>query len=181
MSQYPKSYSEYITKYNDYRRIIYQQTPQLVNIPGVSLTPINSKAVSEHRKWVTGRNPPNGGWDWGSWVEKYRRSYGKRLELAIWHNNTTLCGLALGKASGANIHVRLEVLEGAPGQNNPLKGSVAFIALTALELYGTVCDSEEARIIDPVDGAIRVYEKYGYKLMPSTKSHPRYLMKKLNP
>ena len=136
-------------------------------------------ALTAYMNWsVNNRLPPNGGWDWGSWVSHYRSRHHKRFEAAIWFGST-LCGLCLGKTSEKNVHVRLEVLEGSTDKNHPLKGRVAYIALTAIELYGYSCGSEEVRIIDPVDGAIASYRKLGYTLMNSSKNTPRYLVKKL--
>jgi len=81
--------------------------------------------------------------------------------------------------SEKNIHVRLEVLEGSTDIRHPLKGRVAYIALTALEMFGYALNAEEARVIDPVDGAIKSYSKLGYKLIDATKYYPRYMFKPL--
>ncbi len=81
------------------------------------------------------RTPPNGGWDWSSWFAHYRERHHKRFEAAIWYGST-LCGLCLGKLSEKNVHVRLEILEGSTERAHPLKGRVAYVALTGFELFG---------------------------------------------
>jgi len=174
-----KSYIEFLKKYEEIRREIYIEVPLAVNIPQVKLTPINQKALSFYRKWPDiGNVPPDGGWNWERWSLHYKEKYPKRFDIAIWYSST-LCGLALGKMSEKNIHVRLEVLEGSTDIRHPLKGRVAYIALTALEMFGYALNAEEARVIDPVDGAIKSYSKLGYKLIDATKYYPRYMFKPL--
>jgi len=172
-----KSYKEFLNKYEEIRSDIYKEVPLAVNMPGVRLTPINGAALLYYKKWPDiGRTPPNGGWDWESWSINYKEKYPKRFDVAIWFG-TTLCGLALGKMSEKNIHVRLEVLEGSTDGTHPLKGRVAYIALTALEMFGYALNAEEAKIIDPVHGAITSYRKLGYSLMSSTKKYPQHMRK----
>jgi len=132
-----------------------------------------------YKKWPnSNRNPPNGGWDWDTWIAYYKDKYDKRFDAVIWFS-TTLCGLCLGKLSEKNIHIRLEVLEGSTDKAHPLKNRVAYVALTAIELFGYVAGTQEARIIAPVQGAIPVYKKLGYTLHSGNKYYPRYLSKSL--
>ncbi len=174
-----KSYAEYKDKYNRLRMAVYSELPKSINMPGVKLTPINSIALSKHQDWPNSdRQPPNGGWEWSSWVSNYREKYPKRFEAAIWFGDT-LCGLLLGKMSDKNVHIRLEVLEASTDLLHPLKGRIAYIALSAVEMFGFAVGAEESRIIDPVDGAVLSYKKLGYKLYSGTKYSPRYLAKPL--
>lgn len=174
-----KSFQEHIEKYGALRAEVYNEVPRAINMPGVKLTPINSSALAKYELWPNNdRLPPNGGWDWKSWVEHYRNKHPKRFEAAIWFGST-LCGLLLGKMSGRNVHIRLEVLEGSTDTTHPLKGRVAYIALSAVEMYGYALGAKESRIIDPVDGAINSYKKLGYNLFPASKGSPRYLAKNL--
>lgn len=174
-----KSYNDFLNKYEEIRRDIYREMPLAVNMPGVRLTPINQAALSYYKKWpAIDRVPPNGGWDWESWSTYYKEKYPKRFDIAIWFGNT-LCGLALGKMSEKNIHVKLEVLEGSTNSTHPLKGRVAYISLTALEMFGYALNAKEARIIDPVHAAITSYTNLGYNLMSSTKNYPQYMYKVL--
>ena len=177
--QSQKSFKEHIEKYNDLRNKVYAEIPKAINMPGVRLTPINSLAISAYLQWPNNdRLPPNGGWDWSSWVKHYRKKHPKRFEAAVWFGGH-LCGLLLGRMSGKNIHVRLEVLEGSTDASHPLKGRVAYIALSAIEMFGYALGAKESRIIDPVHGAINSYKKLGYNFLPSTKNHPSYLAKEL--
>ena len=172
-------FPEFKEKYYRFRSEVYKTVPRVINMPGVKLTPINNEALKQNLEWKSSdRKPPNGGWDWDSWVSDYRRKHHKRFEAAIWYGST-LCGLCLGKASERNIHVRLEVLEGSPDSNHPLRGRIAYIALTATELYGYACGASQVRIIDPVEGAINSYKAIGYELKSGTKKEPRYLVKNL--
>ncbi|MDV2081238.1 hypothetical protein [Marinobacter xestospongiae] len=176
-----KSYQEFKKKYEEVRLDVYKEVPYAINMPLVKLTPINNLALAKYREWSVGtttRKPPNGGWDWATWSAVYREKYPKRIEIAIWYGGT-LCGLALGKMSEKNVHVRLEVLEGSTSPIHPLKGRVAYIALTAVEMFGYALGAEESRVIDPVDGAIRSYGKLGYRLFPAAKKQPRYMSKVL--
>ncbi|BFM15608.1 hypothetical protein R50073_17910 [Maricurvus nonylphenolicus] len=174
-----KSYKEHIEKYGALRAAVYSEVPKAINMPGVRLTPINTVALDKYASWPNNnRVPPNGGWDWGSWVSHYRSKHPKRFEAAIWFGSI-LCGLLLGKMSGKNVHIRLEVLEGSTDSTHPLKGRVAYIALSAVEMYGYALGAKESRIIDPVDGAINSYKKLGYQLFPASKGNPRYLAKSL--
>lgn len=172
-------FQKHIEKYAALRAEVYKEIPLAIHMPGVSLTPINTIALEKYKLWPNNdRQPPNGGWDWGSWISHYRRKHPKRFEAAIWYGST-LCGLLLGKMSGKNVHIRLEVVEGSTDNSHPLKGRVAFIALSAVEMYGFALGAQESRIIDPVDGAIKSYSKQGYKLYPAQKNSPRYLAKLL--
>lgn len=177
--QRPMLFPEFKEKYSKFRTEVYREIPRVINMPGVKLTAINIEALSQNSEWHSaGRIPPNGGWEWDSWVNHYRRKHHKRFEAAIWYG-ATLCGLCLGKASGKNIHVRLEILEGSPDSNHPLRGRIAYIALTATELYGYACGASQVRIIDPVDGAINSYKALGYELRSGGKKGPRFLVKDL--
>jgi len=178
MKQY-MLFPEFKEKYSKFRAEVYKLTPRVINMPGVKLTAINNEALVQNTKWrSSGRIPPNGGWDWELWVGHYRRKHHKRFEAAIWFG-TKLCGLCLGKASGKNVHVRLEILEGSPDLNHPLRGRIAFIALTATELYGYACGANQVRIIDPVVGAMNSYRALGYALKSGEKNEPKYLVKNL--
>jgi len=173
------NFKEHIEKYNDLRNKVYAEIPKVINMPGVKLTPINSLALSAYLRWPNNdRLPPNGGWDWSSWVKHYRKKHPKRFEAAIWFGGN-LCGLLLGRMSGKNIHVRLEVLEGSTDINHPLKGRIAYISLSSIEMFGYILGAKESRIIDPVDGAVNSYRKLGYVLLPSSNDQPRYLAKTL--
>ncbi len=172
-------FPEFKEKYAGFRSNVYKAVPSVINMPYVRLTPINEEALQQNSCWKnTNRIPPNGGWDWETWVSYYRRKHHKRFEAAIWYQSV-LCGLCLGKASGKNVHVRLEILEGSPDRKHPLRGRIAFIALTATELYGYACGASQVRIIDPVEGAINSYKALGYELRCKTGKEPRYLFKNL--
>ncbi|HCZ9307338.1 TPA: hypothetical protein O4G77_004302 [Vibrio alginolyticus] len=174
----PLNFSEFIAKYQNLRNEVYASVPIATNLPQVKLAPINTLAMAAYKRWGNMRTPPNGGWDWSSWVAHYRERHHKRFEAAIWYGST-LCGLCLGKLSEKNVHVRLEILEGSTERAHPLKGRVAYVALTGFELFGYASGAEEVRVIDPVDGAISTYKALGYSLQPASKVNPRFLSKKI--
>jgi hypothetical protein len=173
------SYKQFQEKYQNIRTEVYNRTPVAIGMPGVRLTPINTEALLKYKDWPkSNRHPPNGGWDWEVWIAYYKAKHDKRFDAAIWYS-TTLCGLCLGKLSEKNIHVRLEVLEGSTDKAHPLKNRVAYVALTAIELFGYAAGAEEARIIAPVSGAIPIYKNLGYTLHSGSKNYPQYLSKPL--
>ena len=72
---------------------------QGINIRGeVKLTGIDFTTTIEATKWLS--SPARRleiGMSWPHIVAKYARVAPKRFELAIWHRNAVLCGIALGK------------------------------------------------------------------------------------
>lgn len=119
-------------------------------------------------------------WDWNFGVKSYRKRYPSRLELAIWYNST-ICGLSLGRPSYNGTRVRLDFIERVPGVNNPLKGRVTPIAVTAYEVYARLIDAAQVRIIRPADELIDYYSSLHYSFVKGTgtDSNPSYLYKNL--
>lgn len=173
------SFEEFKSKYADIRNQVYREVPIIVGMPALRLTPINSVALSALTGWPDRkRNPPNGGWDWGSWTDYFKTRHKKYFDVAIW-NGTKLCGLALGRLSLRNVKVRLEIMEGSTEKNHPLKGQIAYIGLTAIEAFGYAVGAEESLIIDPVPGAVASYRAYGYELKSGNKQNGQYMSKPL--
>lgn len=173
------SFDEFKRKYQNHRNTVYKDVPFALGLHGVRLTPITSVALSAKQKWPdAGRRPPNGGWDWQSWVTHFKSGNKKFFDVAVWHGNT-LCGLGLGALSHRNVRVRLEIIEGSSDDFHPLKGRIALIVLTALETFGYMVGAEESLIMDPVDDAIQAYTPLGYVLKQGGKRVGRYMSKQL--
>lgn len=173
------SYEEFQSKYTSLRNQVYKDVPLILGMPALRLSPINTTAIQSYKTWPSSnRIPPAGGWDWGSWVGYFRSHHKKYFDVAIW-NGDQLCGLALGRLSKRNVKVRLDIIEGTPNKNHPLKGQIAYIGLTAMEAFGYAVGAEESLIIDPVKGAITAYSNYGYKLRTGNKRDGQHMFKSL--
>lgn len=113
------------------------------------------------------RSEPEGGWDWAEFHNgtSWR---GDQFCIALWHNDTTLCGLALLTVTKAAIQV--EVLEGNPDRNHPLKKSVLPILLDASTRFAQVVGRSELRLVEPAEGLIAIYcGVYGFEFVPASK------------
>jgi hypothetical protein len=69
--------------------------------------------------WPSQRSLQEGGWDWPQINELSKRKTDEFC-VAIWHEDTTLCGLFLLIVDSNSI--RLKAIEGNPDENHPLKG-----------------------------------------------------------
>lgn len=112
------------------------------------------------------RDEPDGGWDWAHFHNESQR-LADQFCIALWHDDTTLCGLALLTVAKA---IRVEVLEGNPDRNHPLKKKVLPILLDASARVAQVVGRSELRLVEPAKGLIRTYcEVYGFELVPASK------------
>lgn len=57
--------------------------------------------------------------------------------------------------------MRLDFAERRPGIN-PLKGKIAAINLTAVEVYARLIDAQEVRIMHPDENLLSYYASFGY-------------------
>ncbi len=178
------THKEAEVRYQNHRELTYEIT--LGELPyqdkkAISLTEITSSALNvissnfiEKQRQVD--------WDWRFGVESYRKRYPNRFELALWYNST-LCGLSLGRPSYAGTRVRLDFVERIPGKNNPLRGRVTPICVTAYEVYARLIDATEVRIVRPADALIEYYSSLNYRYVQGTGTdmNPSYLYKRLEP
>lgn len=173
------SHIEAERKYKNLRSIAYEIT--MDELPyqdkkAILLTEIDAKAIrgimSAPRRGVE--------WDWNFGVQSYRRRYPNRLELAIWYRNT-ICGLSVGRPSYNGTRVRLDFIERVPMENNPLKGRVTPIAVTAYEVYARLIDAVQVRIMSPAEELVAYYTSLNYEFIKGTgaSSNPSYLYKNL--
>lgn len=102
-------------------------------------------------------------WDWHLALNT-RRMHRDCFHVAIWHRET-LCGLSIGK-SRAGKHVGIELVEGNPDQQHPLKGYIIPIVLTAAEFYRIQLSTPELRLYKAETALIPLYKKFGFELAP---------------
>lgn len=112
------------------------------------------------------RTPPNGGWDWNYKTKEMGKKYEKHLiGIAIWLDNTTLCGLALCQISKRSENISIHYIERSPDNTKPLKGYIfKIVQLVCLEYAFLTKKTKSIRIIQPIDNLISLYEKNGFKL-----------------
>jgi hypothetical protein len=163
---------ETLQKYADYRSTTYTLLAEEffeTENQKISITPINAAASGYFvANW---ENHPQRlvKFDWsGRLLNTLRTSHPKRLELAIWDAQNTLCGLVAGRVSNASIWLSVNFLEGNPDPNHPLKGLITPIAMRGAEIYSVLIADESkgyrprVRVMNPVKGALASYAEMGY-------------------
>ncbi|MCI5166270.1 MAG: hypothetical protein D3903_09285 [Candidatus Electrothrix sp. GM3_4] len=135
----------------------------------IKLTPINNTSIAyweENWEKNSSRTPPNGGWDWNShYLYSQRRKVKLRYSLAIWYEEI-LCGMALGYASKGSAHLRIDLIEGAPDNNHPLRGSILPIIVDVSMDYALIEKKQKLIIANPVPDLIDIYSKMGFTYYP---------------
>lgn len=173
------SHSAAEEKYRNLRRIAYEITMDELPYQDskvISLTEINNKALAV----FSSSQNRSVDWEWDFGVKSYRKRYPNRLELAIWYNNL-ICALSIGRPSYHGTRVRLDFIERTPGLNNPLKGRVTPIAVTAYEVYARLINASQIRIVRPAEELVNYYSSLNYVFVKGTDSNinPSYLYKNL--
>lgn len=109
-----------------------------------------------------------GGWEWPRIAGPIlRRPTG--FTLAIWSGGW-LCGLCAGRTSkrrpsGVRHTLSLSFLEGNPDPDHPLRGYVAPLAISTAEAYARALGISRVRLIEPLPGVFRIYERLGYQIV----------------
>lgn len=141
---------------------------------------IDALAIEAWRDtWQRGHALGYGGWDWSGLVAPvWRRPTG--FYLAVW-SGETLCGLAVGRTSrrrrsGQRHTLSVHFLEGNPDTRHPLRGRIAPLALAAAESYAALIGAQRLRLIDPLPGVLRTYQRLGFSL--ARKSGARLCLEK---
>jgi len=146
------------------------QDPLLRHINGFLLAMVDDDACRAwNDEWAPTEDRPHqdGGWDWPAihGQTQYKKA---KFCIALWHGKTTLSGLTL--VSVARRAVRIEIVEGNPRSNHPLKGSVLPILLDTVARFGQQLGRAELRLMNPVKGMVRVYcEVYNFELVALPK------------
>lgn len=131
--------------------------------PDVSLSEITEDALAQADKWRShypvARHSFIPGWSWRKVVSKFRRRP-KRIELALWQN-TTLCGLAVGRISDGCIVATIHYVESLP-LDNPLQGKVVPFIVRYLEAVATHLGCQTVTIEKPVPELLAYYKGLGF-------------------
>ncbi|ENN99317.1 MULTISPECIES: hypothetical protein [Pseudoalteromonas] len=125
------------------------------------LTHISKEALDSQKTWGIPGNRQIG-WEWDKVVQKYRRDYVARIELAIWYKKE-LCGLMIGKASDGKLVVKINFIQGGE-KDNQLKGFVVPIATRYAELFAVAIEANWIGIQDPIENIdlITYYRELGF-------------------
>jgi hypothetical protein len=89
------------------------------------------------------------------------RAQPKRFECAIWSGDV-LCGLDVGNTR--NSYCAIDLLEGNPNPEHPLRGSVVILASGAAFAYALALPRPQLRPVDPVEAMIPRYLDLGFQL-----------------
>lgn len=148
-----------------------------LNKANIVLALINDIAISAWRtKWlplyISGQT---GGWDWASEKRSLRGTI-SRFEVALWAG-PVLCGLAIGKPSDGRSHLSVRLLEGNPDPGHPLKRQVARCLLEAAEEYAYAIEKQELRVINPLVGALPIYQALGFSIAPAGAKPPYWFVR----
>lgn len=132
---------------------------------GIRLSEITGPAIQAAKQWKREESDQSSKrrlayWDWQDSLARFRRRP-RRVELAIWHGQTMLCGLALGRTSNRRVVATIHLLERDPSPTNPLIGLVAPIALRFLDTYARLLGCSEIAINDPFPEVVDYYKSLG--------------------
>jgi hypothetical protein len=130
---------------------------QGINRDEVTLSDIDFKASIAAKQWLSSPERQSEiGIAWPEITIRYARTVPKRFELAIWHRDLFLCGLALGKPTRSGNKLRLDFIEKSPDKN-PLSGLITDITIVALEAYALSIGATQLRITNPINEKIKNY------------------------
>ncbi|WP_155801567.1 hypothetical protein [Magnetospirillum molischianum] len=105
------------------------------------------------------------------------RSTPRRFDMAIW-DGSFLSGLVVGMASrgktGPNTNVTIRFLERFQWSGLPMRGHIRGIAIDAAHTYAQILCKQFILLKNPALGAIPLYEKIGFSLVPSIQGCPYY-------
>lgn len=134
-------------------RLLPQRFPEL---PPLTLSPVESADIDQAttEEWQL------------NWFGFYQRTRNrpKAFRLKI-QSDGQLCGMALGSINRTNNIVRINAVERSPVAQNATKGYIIDIALLTATVYGLLAGCKELRCMNPLDGAVRVYEDAGLTLV----------------
>jgi len=129
----------------------------------LTLTEITWSAIEAwKRQWagVKSRKETHGGWNWEDIRHSFRRNP-KRFEVAAWSCDR-LCGLAVGRLNRCAVAV--DILEGNPDPNHPLRGVVLLAILQAATTYAQRTGRREIWLMEPAEGLVSHYQSLGFSL-----------------
>lgn len=78
--------------------------------------------------------------------------------------------MTIGYTSKGPTHVRLDLIEGAPVENHPLRGHVLQIIVDVSMNYAQMMRKEKLIIANPVPDLIDLYQHQGFIYIPEKKT-----------
>lgn len=132
------------------------QFPAGLDLSKVRFEPIDAIALSAFELW---ENPHFCWREVAAWKSREPLS----LDIAIWLGDQ-LCGLCFVNPNKSRQRIRIVRLEGRPGAPHPLKKRIAILAMVAIDEFAQIIGSNCIEIQEPLQGAIPVYTKLGFKL-----------------
>lgn len=119
----------------------------------VTLTGIDHRARLQANAW---HSSPfrRVDWPWMKSAGTYAWLNPKRFELAIWHKNLYLSGLALGRPTWSGNKLRLDFIEAAP-EKNALTGLITDITIIAAVAHATAIGASQIRIMNPINEKVK--------------------------
>lgn len=125
----------------------------------MSLSSWSNRASSAVARWP--RDERTYPWDWDEIHRRYRNEP-DRFDLCMWVGEV-LCGVALTTLSGPAATI--DFLEGQPGENCPLRGLRAAIAIEAAQRYAQLNGRAELRVQPISEGLGKLYRDiFGFEL-----------------
>lgn len=129
---------------------------QAINLKqSVNLTSIDLRSKIASKEWNASPTRKMD-WNWKTGVDSYAWLNPKRFELAIWHQNIFLCGLAIGRPTWSGNKLRLDFIEASP-TTTPLTGLVTDITILAAEAYADAIGAVQIRIMNPINDKVRAH------------------------
>lgn len=152
-------------------QLIMAVQPYLVGTP-ITLQTIDAVALKEwETRWLPNLRGPVAGHDWNWRQERagYDRSQ-DRFEVAVWSAGE-LCGLGIGKPSNSYSCLAVNLLQGSPVLNHPLKGAIRHIIVDAAIAYAEALKIKELRLRNLPKERCRYTEICSFSLRSLRDSH----------
>lgn len=132
---------------------------------------IDDRALDAWSLYWDGHSERRYGWDWRVETSSWQTTL-RRVDAAIWANEE-LCGLMIGMATKGRSNLRVDLLEGSPDKDHPLKGRIAYCVTEIAEAFGFAYGCDKVTLHRPLDDAIPLYEALGFvtELTPQKVRH----------
>ncbi|QFT57135.1 hypothetical protein [Microbulbifer sp. THAF38] len=135
------------------------------SLPNLRAALIDQSALLESKRWES--SPKRRvEWDWTEGYNAFRYRHPKRFEMALW-NNRQLASLSLGRPTYQGTKLRLDFIEGNPGNAKDIR--VFEYTFLAMAGYAEVLGAKELRVMNPINASVRqYYERFGLVYVPKS-------------
>ena len=99
-------------------------------------------------------------------VHQWKQADIRGFDVSLWFDRE-LCGLCYASPRKSKLCIKIVILEGKPDRSHPLRGTVAALALTAIEKYAILIGCTEIEVQEPAAAAIPLYESLGFGFDPT--------------